>query len=99
MAATPRAPAETQQQCQHPRAHVDHELYAAIEHHDVHSREAEHQRHELHQARECCWREHQGWDEHEHGWHTRQDWDDRDHDREAYRYRLSGRPGGLLPNV
>jgi hypothetical protein len=84
-ATTPRAHAETQEECQRHIAHVDHELHEAIEHHGVHSREAEHQRHELHEARERCWREHhQWWDEREHRWHTQQDWDDRDHDDPHY---------------
>jgi hypothetical protein len=86
-AATPRAHAETQEECQHRIVHIDHELHEAIEHHGVHSREAEHERHELHEARERCWREHhQWWDEDEHRWHTQQDWDDRDHDRDDYHY-------------
>jgi hypothetical protein len=97
-AATPRAHAETQQECQHHMPHIDHELRQAIEHHDVHSCEAEHD--ELNEAREGGWREHHPWwDEHKHGRHTQQDWDDPEHDRDDYRYQLSGRLGGSLPNV
>jgi hypothetical protein len=61
--------------------HIDHELRQAIEHHDVHSCEAEHD--ELNEAREGGWREHHPWwDEHKHGRHTQQDWDDPEHDRD-----------------
>lgn len=61
-------------------AHADHKLHEAIEHHGPHSRQADHWRYELREARERCWRErHQWWDEHEHRWHHDRDWDDRDH--------------------
>ena len=42
-----------------------------------------HAEHELHEARERCWREqHRWWDEHEHRWRTDRDWDEHDHDRD-----------------
>ena len=45
--------------------------------------EADHERRELHEARERCWREHhRWWDEHEHRWREQRDWDERDHDRD-----------------
>lgn len=76
------ARAETEEQCQNRIAHADHELHEAIEHHGPNSRQADHRRHDLHEARERCWREHhRWWDEHEHRWRDQRDWDDRDHDR------------------
>jgi hypothetical protein len=84
--AVPRASAESAEQCQRRIAHADHELHEAIEHHGRHSRQADHERRELHEARERCWREHhQWWDEHERRWRNEHDWDDRDHDRDDYR--------------
>jgi hypothetical protein len=78
--------AESREQCQRRIAHADHELHEAIEHHGVNSRQAERKRHDLHEARERCWREnHAWWDEDQHRWHTQQDWDDRDHYREDYK--------------
>jgi hypothetical protein len=42
---------------------------------------ANHERRELHNARERCWRErHRWWDEHERRWHTERDWNQHDHD-------------------
>jgi hypothetical protein len=74
--------------CQHRIARADHRLHEAIEHHGRQSPEAERRRHELHEAREYCWRvNHRWWDEHEHRWHTERDWDDRDHDRDYDRDR------------
>lgn len=69
--------------CQRRVAKADHKLHEAIEHHGYYSRQAEHWRHELHEARERCWNErHRWWDEHEHRWHRDRDWDDHDHDRQ-----------------
>jgi len=83
MPAVPRAHAETEEQCQRRIAHAEHDLHEAIEHHGRRSRQADHERRELHEARERCWREHhRWWDEHERRWHTEHDWDDRDHDRD-----------------
>ncbi len=69
--------------CQRRTARADYKLHQAIERHGYNSRQADHWRHELHEARERCWRERQQWwNEHEHRWHHDHDWDDRDHDRD-----------------
>jgi hypothetical protein len=69
--------------CQRRIAKADHKLHEAIEHHGYQSEQAEHWRHELHEARERCWRaNHRWWDEDHRHWHTDRDWDDHDHDRE-----------------
>ncbi len=69
--------------CQWRVAKADHKLHEAIEHHGYYSRQADHWRHELHEARERCWNErHRWWDEHERRWHGDRDWDDHDHDRQ-----------------
>lgn len=69
--------------CQRRTALADHKLHEAIERHGYHSRQADHWRHELHEARERCWRERQQWwNEHEHRWQRAHDWDDHDHDRD-----------------
>jgi len=81
--AAPRAHAEDQDRCQRRIVHAEHELHEAIEHHGRHSKQAEHERRELHAARERCWNEnHRWWDEHEHRWHQERDWDEHDHDRD-----------------
>ena len=68
--------------CQRRIAKADHKLHEAIEHHGWYSRQADHARHELHEARERCWRErHRWWDEDGRRWHSDRDWDDHDHDR------------------
>jgi hypothetical protein len=80
-AAVPRVQAEGIDQCERRIAHADHKLHEAIERHGRHSAQADHERRELHEARERCWRErHRWWDEHEHRWRTEHDWDDHDHD-------------------
>ena len=84
--SSPRALADSVERCQRRVAHADHELHEAIERHGLHSRQADHERRELHEVRERCWREHhRWWDEHEQRWRTDREWDDRDHDREDYR--------------
>lgn len=66
--------------CHRRTARAEHKLHEAIEHHGYYSRQADHWRHELREARERCWRERQQWwNEHEHRWHRDHDWDDRDH--------------------
>ena len=61
-------------------ARAEHKLHQAIEHHGYYSRQADHWRRELREARERCWRERQQWwDEHGHRWHRDRDWDDHDH--------------------
>jgi hypothetical protein len=80
-AAVPRLQAETLDRCQRRVAHAEHELHEAIERHGHQSRLANHERRELHSARERCWRErHRWWDEHERRWHTERDWNEHDHD-------------------
>ena len=79
--AVPRLQAETINRCQRRVARADHELHEAIEKHGRNSRQANHERRELHAARERCWRErHEWWDEHEHRWRKEHDWDEHDHD-------------------
>ena len=64
-------------ECQHRLAKADHRLHEAVEHHGWDSRQAEHARHELHEAREYCWTtNHRWWDEDEHRWHGDRDWDE-----------------------
>jgi hypothetical protein len=68
--------------CQRRIAKADHKLHEAIEHHGYESKQAEHWRHELHEARERCWEaNHRWWDEDGHRWRSDHDWDDHDHDR------------------
>jgi hypothetical protein len=86
-AAVPRAFAQSREdideRCQRRIEHADHELHEAIERHGRYSKQADHERRELHEVREQCWREHhRWWDEHERRWHDQRDWDDRDHDRD-----------------
>jgi len=79
--AVPRLQAETINRCQRRVVRADHELHEAIEKHGRNSRQANHERRELHAARERCWRErHEWWDEHEHRWRKERDWDEHDHD-------------------
>ena len=78
---TPRAFAheDPYYKCQRRIAKEDYKLHEAIERHGWYSRQAEHQRHELREARERCRREyHRWWDEDSHRWHTDRDWDDHD---------------------
>jgi hypothetical protein len=64
-------------ECQHRVVKADHRLHEAVEHHGWDSRQAEHARHELHEAREYCWSTyHRWWDEDGRRWHTDRDWDD-----------------------
>jgi hypothetical protein len=73
--------AEDLDRCQRRIVHAEHELHEAIARHGRHSGQANHERRELHSARERCWRErHQWWEEHEHRWHKERDWDEHDHD-------------------
>ena len=77
----PLLQAETLNRCQRRVVHAEHELHEAIDKHGRHSRQANHERGELHNARERCWRErHEWWDEHEHRWHKDRDWNEHDHD-------------------
>lgn len=68
--------------CQRRLARADHRLHDAARRHGWDSREAQHARVHLHEAREYCWgHSHRWWDEDGHRWHTERDWDDHDHDR------------------
>jgi hypothetical protein len=54
-----------------------------VEHHGWESRQAEHWRHELGEARAYCWEHsHHWWDEDGRRWHDQHDWDDHDHDHD-----------------
>ena len=64
-------------ECQHRVARADHRLHEAIEHHGWDSRQADHARHELREAREYCYTTyHRWWDEDDRHWHSDRDWDD-----------------------
>lgn len=77
---TPRARADADD-CQRRIARIDHKLHEAAERHGWNSKQADHWRYELHDARERCWRDyHRWWDEDGHRWRTDRDWDDHDHD-------------------
>jgi hypothetical protein len=66
--------------CQTNIVKYDHKLHEAIEHHGANSKQADHARHELNNARERCWQaNHRWWDEDDHRWHNDRDWDDHDH--------------------
>jgi hypothetical protein len=64
-------------ECQHRISRADHRLHDAVEHHGWDSKQAEHARHELREARENCYTtNHRWWDEDEHRWRTDRDWDE-----------------------
>ena len=75
------APAAKADGCQNRLMRADHRLHKAIEHHGYESREANHWRHELREARAYCWEHgHRWWDVEGNRWHSERDWDDHDHD-------------------
>ena len=81
-ADAPRVYADDYGRCQRRIYKADHKLHEAVEHHGWNSRQADHARHELREARERCWNEHRRWwDQDGHRWHSDRDWDDHDHDR------------------
>ncbi len=83
LAGAPQARADQEHDCQSRIAHADHQLHDAIEHHGPNSKQADHWRHELNNAREWCWNHyHRWWDEDGHSWHSEHDWDDHDHDHD-----------------
>jgi len=83
LTATPRAFAGDPYKCQRRIAKADYRLHEAIERYGWYSRQAEHARHELREARDGCWREyHRWWDEDRRCWRYDRDWDDHDHDRQ-----------------
>ena len=82
---TPRALADNDGRCQRRIAKADHRLHEAVEHHGWNSRQADHARYDLHEARERCWSErHRWWDEDGRRWHSDRDWDDHDHDHDRH---------------
>jgi hypothetical protein len=84
LAGAPRAAAD-EGACQHRIARADHRLHEAVEHHGWNSKQADHARHELHEARERCWSAYRKWwDEDGRRWHTDRDWDDHDHDHDRH---------------
>lgn len=59
---------------------ADHRLHEAIEHRGYESRESEHARNELREAREQCWNsDRRWWDADQNRWRTDRDWNDNDH--------------------
>jgi len=79
-ASAPQVRAD-ERECQNRLARADHRVHEAVEHHGWDSKQAEHARHELREAREYCWKtEHRWWDEDDRRWHSDRDWDD-DHGR------------------
>ena len=63
--------------CQHRTEKADHDLHEAIKHHGYDSKQAEHARHELSDAREHCWGEsHKWWDVEAHQWRMERNWED-----------------------
>ena len=76
-------PVRADDDCQKRIRHADHKLHEAVEHHGWESRQAEHWRHELGEARAYCWEHsHRWWDEDGRRWHDQHDWDDHDHDHD-----------------
>lgn len=72
--------------CRRNVAKADHRLHEAIEEHGYFSRQANHWRHELAEARRGCWAHgHRWWDEDGQHWRSDHDWDDHDHDRNVDR--------------
>ena len=68
-------------ECQHRTERADHRLHEAVEHHGWDSRQAEHARHELREAREYCWNQHhKWWDAEGNSWREEHSWED-DHGR------------------
>lgn len=74
--SAPRVSAD-ESECQHRVSKADHKLHEAVAHHGWDSKQAEHARHELREAREHCWSSyHRWWDDDDHKWHSDRDWDD-----------------------
>jgi hypothetical protein len=69
--------------CQERIVRADHQLHEAVHRHGWQSKQADHARHELREARQYCWEHgHRWWNVEEDRWHTDRDWDDHDHDRD-----------------
>jgi hypothetical protein len=72
----PRVRAD-ESECQHRTEKADHRLHEAVEHHGWDSRQAEHARHELREARQYCWdQHHKWWDSEGREWRSEHAWDD-----------------------
>jgi hypothetical protein len=68
-------------ECQHRTEKADHRLHEAVEHHGWDSKQAEHARHELREAREYCWNQRHRWyDADRHEWREERNWEE-DHGR------------------
>jgi|SRR5215469_10980137 len=77
------APALKADDCQERIVRADHRVHEAVEHHGWDSKQADHARHELREAREYCWEHgHRWWDVERNRWHGDRDWDDHDHDHD-----------------
>ena len=77
------APGARADDCRERIAKADHRLHEAREKHGGESKQAEHARHELAEARQYCWeRGHRWWDVEGNRWHTDRDWDDHDRDHD-----------------
>ena len=64
-------------ECQHRTEKADHHLHDAINHHGWDSRQAEHARQELKEARQYCWdHQHKWWDAEGREWRSEHTWDD-----------------------
>ena len=72
--AAGRAEAQDFYKCQRNIEKHEWKLQREINRHGFYSRQADHQRHELREARERCWRERERW-ERERNWHRDRDWD------------------------
>ena len=72
----PRVSAD-ESECQHRTERADRHLHEAIDHHGWDSKQAEHARHELSEAREYCWgQHHKWWDVEAHQWREEHNWED-----------------------
>ncbi|OLE87650.1 MAG: hypothetical protein AUG07_00575 [Acidobacteria bacterium 13_1_20CM_2_60_10] len=77
LAGVPNAQAHDRNACYRRMQKAEWKLNEAIERHGYYSRQAEHRRHDLREARERCWRErHEWWSERDRRWHRDRDWDD-----------------------
>jgi hypothetical protein len=67
----------SESECQHRTDKADHNLHDAIKHHGYDSKQADHARHELAEARQYCWdHDHKWWDVEGHSWRVEHNWDD-----------------------
>ncbi len=86
LVAVPRASAhdfDDRGGCQERVERAEARLDQAIWQHGVYSRQAQHRRYELAQARERCWRENRAWwDGRARRWRSGRDWDRDDSDRD-----------------